>query len=109
MEKFTIGGLDFRQAERHLMHSISNSANNYNYMKILYDSIYINIIIISLNQSLHTLTHDPKILEYKGPLSIDYRERGSHARGVYLTQYTSRMGTARVKEEVGADTRIMRK
>ena len=26
---------------------------------------------------------------------MDYRERGSHARGVYLTQYTSHMGTAR--------------
>ena len=37
---------------------------------------------------------------------MDYRERRSHARGVYLTQYTSRMGTARVKQEVGADTRI---
>ena len=33
---------------------------------------------------------------------MDYRERGSHARGVYLTvlaQYTSNMGTARVKQE----------
>ena len=35
------------------------------------------------------------------------RERGSHARGVYPTQDTSRMGTARVKqEEEEADTRI---
>ena len=34
---------------------------------------------------------------------MDWRERGSHARGVYPTQYTSRMGTARVKEEEGAD------
>ena len=39
---------------------------------------------------------------------MDYRERESHARGVYPTQYTSRMGTARVKEEEGEDTRIMR-
>ena len=38
---------------------------------------------------------------------MDCRERGSHARGVYPTQYTSRMKTARVKEEEGADTRIM--
>ena len=35
------------------------------------------------------------------------RERGSHARGVYPTQYTSGMGTAPVKQEVEADTRIM--
>ena len=27
------------------------------------------------------------------------RERGSHARGVYITQYTSRMRTTRVKEQ----------
>ena len=38
---------------------------------------------------------------------MDCRERGSHARSVYPTQYTSRMETARVKEEVGVDTRIM--
>ena len=38
---------------------------------------------------------------------MDYRERGSHARGVYLTQDTSRMGTARVKQEQEADTRII--
>ena len=37
------------------------------------------------------------------------RERGSHARGVYLTQDASRMGTARVKQEEGADTRIIAK
>ena len=39
---------------------------------------------------------------------MDYRERGSHARGVYPTQYASRMGTARVKKKEEADTRIMR-
>ena len=38
---------------------------------------------------------------------MDYIERRSHARGVYLTQYTSRMETARVKEEVRANTRII--
>ena len=38
---------------------------------------------------------------------MNYRERGSHGRGVYLTQYTTRMGTARVKQEVGAGTRIV--
>ena len=38
---------------------------------------------------------------------MDYREQGSHARGVYLTQDTSRMGTARVKQEEEADIRII--
>ena len=52
-------------------------------------------------------THDPKRLKYKGPFSMDCRERGSHARGVYPTQYTSRMGTARMKQEEEADTIII--
>ena len=38
---------------------------------------------------------------------MDCRERRSHARGVYPTQYTSRIETARVKGEEGADTRII--
>ena len=38
---------------------------------------------------------------------MDYRERGSYPWGVYPTQYTARMGTARVKQEEEADTRIM--
>ena len=38
---------------------------------------------------------------------MDYRERGSHARVVYLTQDISRMVTARVKLEEEADTRII--
>ena len=38
---------------------------------------------------------------------MNYRERGSHARGVYPTRDTSRMGTARVKQEEEADTRIL--
>ena len=33
----------------------------------------------------------------KGTSSMDYRERGSHARGVYPTQYTSRIESTRVK------------
>ena len=37
---------------------------------------------------------------------MECRELGSHARGVYPTHYTSRIETARVKEEVGADIRI---
>ena len=38
---------------------------------------------------------------------MGYRERGSHARGVYPTQNTLRMETARVKEEEDADKRII--
>ena len=37
----------------------------------------------------------------RGTSSMDCSDQGSHARGVYPTQYT------RVKEEVGADTRII--
>ena len=35
---------------------------------------------------------------------MDYKKRGSHARGVYPIQYTSRMETASVKQEEEADT-----
>ena len=38
---------------------------------------------------------------------MDYRERGSHARGGDPTQYTSRMGIARVKQEEETDLRII--
>ena len=38
---------------------------------------------------------------------MDNGEQRSHARGVYPTQYTSRMGTSRVKQEEEIDTRIM--
>ena len=39
---------------------------------------------------------------------MDYRKRGSHARGVYPTHYTSRIGTVRVKQEEEIDIRIIR-
>ena len=35
------------------------------------------------------------------------RELGSHARGVHPTQATSRIGTAKIKQEEQADTRII--
>ena len=38
---------------------------------------------------------------------MDYRERESHARGVYSTQVTSRMDTTRVKQEQEANTRVI--
>ena len=42
-----------------------------------------------------------------GPFSMDYWERGSHARSVYSAQDTQTMETARVKQEEEADTKIM--
>ena len=36
--------------------------------------------------------------KYAEPFSVDCRDRGSHARGVYPTQDTSRLGTAREKK-----------
>ena len=39
---------------------------------------------------------------------MDYRERGSLAQGVYPTQYTSRMGPARVKQEEETDKNNVR-
>ena len=59
------------------------------------------VVILALYGSLTTRR------KYKGTSSMDIRERESHAQGVYPTQYTSRMGTARVKEEEGADTGII--
>ena len=64
---------------------------------------YVNFLYLSL---LFTVK-----IKYKGLFSIDYRERGfhdSHARGAYPAQDTWRMGTARVKQEEEADTKIMR-
>ena len=43
----------------------------------------------------------------RGASSMDCRERGSHARGVCPTQYTSRMGISSVKQEEEADTSVM--
>ena len=40
---------------------------------------------------------------------MDCKERGSRARGVYHTQDTSRVGTAKVKQAKEADTRIIAK
>ena len=64
------------------------------------------LLLSSLVQSspYPTLTHDPKRPKYKGPFSMDYRERRSHARGVYPTQYTSLMGTERIKQEEETET-----
>ena len=74
--------------------------------RILFKSLFNSIVLLLLLKRLKERRRckGPK---YKRPFSIDYRERRSHERGVYLTQYTSRMNTARVKEEIGPDTRII--
>ena len=48
------------------------------------------------------------IKKYKGPFSIDYRERGSHTRGVNPTHYILRMETARMKQEEEKDKNNVR-
>ena len=61
--------------------------------------------ITHLTQRLRMIQEDQNT---RGTFSMDYRERGSHARSVYPTQDTSRVGTARVKEEEEeAATRII--
>ena len=47
-----------------------------------------------------------KIINNEGIIKSDLK-RGSHARGVYPTQDTLRMGAAKVKREEEADTRII--
>ena len=66
-------------------------------------------IIIIVYEAAKTLRRRcKKKRNTRGTSSMDcIGERGSHARGVYPTQYTSRRETARVKKEVGADTRII--
>ena len=70
---------------------------------------YTLIIIIYEAQGSLVATKTLQKTEIQGEhlVCMDCRERASHARGVYLTQYTSSMETARVKEDVGADTRII--
>ena len=55
-----------------------------------------------LGHKLQFRLYRPK---YKRPDSMDCSDRGSHARGVYLTQDTSRMRTERVKQEEVASGR----
>ena len=54
-----------------------------------------------------TTKQDLKRPKYKGPFSMDYRERKSHAQGIYPTQYTLRMRTVRMKQKEETDTRMM--
>ena len=64
--------------------------------------VVVVVVVLALYGSITTRR------KYKGTSNMDCRERGSYARGVYPT-HTSRMGTAKVKQEVGADTRIIAK
>ena len=59
-------------------------------------------------KGLLSLQRHCKRPKYKGTSSMECREWGSHARGVYPAQYTSRMETVKVKEEVRVDTKIVK-
>ena len=50
-----------------------------------------------ISQSIAALQFNLYRPEIQGPFRIDYKERESHAQGVYSTQDTSRIGTVRVK------------
>ena len=64
-------------------------------------------VVTKRNSPKQGLTSAEDIAKQAQEFSMDYSERGSHARGVYPTQNTSRMETARVKQEKETDTRIM--
>ena len=67
--------------------------------KILCQTFLIHFVITAVK---------PFRLEIKGgPSSMGCRERGSHALGVYPRQDTSRMGTARMKQEEETNTRMI--
>ena len=68
----------------------------------------LRLTLLLLYSVIRALFSQYKIVaKYKGPFRMNNKERGSHARGVYLAQDTSRMGTARVKQEEEADTRMI--
>ena len=73
-------------------------------MKAFYSNYYHYIRGLRVSSRCEDVAKDQNT---RGTSSMDCRERRSHARGVYPTQYTSRMGTARMKEEEGAETRII--
>ena len=56
--------------------------------------VVVVVVVLALYGSIITRR------KYKGTFSMNCKERGSDARSVYPTQYTSRMGTARVKHEI---------
>ena len=60
-----------------------------------------------LRRGLELFEVNTRCSQIKRPFSMDCRERGSHARGVYPTQDTSRTRSATVKQEEKADNRII--
>ena len=66
---------------------------------------FMNILVV-LSMTISIFVHRP---ECKEPFSVDYWVRGSHARSVYPTKYSSSMKPARVKQEEEADTRVIEK
>ena len=71
--------------------------------------LLILILLYMRHREVFSRCEDVSRLKHKGPSSMDNRERRSHARGVYPTKDTSRMETARVKQEEESDTRIIGK
>ena len=62
--------------------------------------------MFNTEKHLHSYLHMHKHTYTHQHVPTDYIEL-SHARGVYPTHDTPRMGTARVKQEEVADTRII--
>ena len=62
-------------------------------------------LVLLLYTKIKAVVSRCKRPKYKGPSSMDYRERESHARGVYPTQDTSRIETAMVKQEEKVGTK----
>ena len=70
--------------------------------------ILLLLLLFKTHKVIFCRGEDAENIEIReGPFSMDYGERGSHARGRPHTQDTSRMGTARVKQEEVVDTRII--
>ena len=76
-----------QQGRRKRKKRTGSSADNYYYFHI---------------PGLRVFSRCEDVAKYKNTRetsSMDCRERGTHARGVYPIQYTSYMETARVKEQ----------
>ena len=87
-----------------LFGSITSQYNNTHLIRFLL--LYFLLYLRSLNSSYSISKHVSKRSKYKEVSSMNCMARESHARGVYPTQDTPRMGTARLKQEE-EDTRII--
>ena len=74
-------------------------------MRVFFQSFFLCAIDGQSRATLRPLSNFAS--KQKGPCSVNYRERGFHARGLYITKDTLRMGTIRVIQEKKADTKII--